>query len=169
MSNRRAAFPNNPLGNLGGIVMMIFFFIALYFVATGLFRILAFVAPVLLLITLFIDHKVVTNYIKWVVNLFKTNILWGLGMSALTFFGFPVVVGFLFSKALVKKKVKEISDKYEERTQGEFVEYEEVDEEPPVRIEIPEKLDINRPPKQKPIIEVREKKSDTGDYEQLFD
>ena len=87
----------------------------------------------------------------------------------MTFFGFPVVSGFLLSKALLKKKVKEITNQYEERTQGEFVEYEEVDEEPPVRIEIPEKLDINVPPKQKPIIEVRQQKKDTGDYEQLFD
>ena len=168
MANQRSA-SNNPLGNIGGVIMLVLFFVALYFIAKSVFTILAYVAPVLLLITLFIDHTVVTGYIKWIVNLFKTNILFGIGAGLLTFFGFPVVSGFLLSKALLKKKVKEITNQYEERTQGEFVEYEEVDEEPPVRIEIPEKLDINVPPKQKPIIEVRQQKKDTGDYEQLFD
>ena len=91
----------------------------------------------LLIGALVIDYKVVLNYGKWLVNLFKSNWPLGIGAGLLTFFGFPVIAGFLFVKALLSRKVNNLRQEAERRHQGEFIEYEELDDTPIKRIELP--------------------------------
>ena len=96
---------SNPLGNFTYIAMAIGALIVLYVLAKAAFNLILWIAPFLFIATLFIDYKVVLDYGKWVLGLFKMNPLYGIGASVVTFFVFPVVAFFLFGKALLKKKV----------------------------------------------------------------
>ena len=95
----------------------------------------------------------------------------------LTFFAFPLVGGYLFSKAVVKNKVAEVTKK----AQPEFTEYEEVKETKAEVVEEDDFLDIseieqqledltvkeNKPPTSTP--KARQAKPDPNKYDNLFD
>ncbi len=175
MANQRNRASNNPLGFLPAVIMLILGFIALYYVATGIFYILSLLAPVFLIATLVIDHTVVTGYAKWIWNLIQKNWIAGVGAGLMTFFGFPVVSGFLLGKAVLKKKVANVREDFESRTQGDYVEYEEVPDvkETPVEdlefeeieeMEL-EDLDDIVPPK----VKQKQTRSNDNDYDQMFE
>lgn len=146
---------NRPFISLTGIIGMIAVMLIFYFVLSSLFQLLWYVGPVLLLITLFINHNVVLNYGKWILRQFQEgNWLPGLGATALTVFAFPLVSAFLFGKAMLMKKVKEAFPNMnmgEESTsksrEPEFTDYEEVEEDtlelPDLPKDVQEKIDRN--------------------------
>ncbi len=145
----------NPFNSITSILFLVLIFVGLYYVAKGIFTILAWLSPVLLIGALIIDHRVVVGYCKWLYNLLLKNPLLGIGAILLTFFGFPVIAGFLFAKSLLYRKVRELKDNYEQQTQGEFVDYEEIEDEPPVRLNLP---NMERP-----------RRKDEGEYDQYFE
>ena len=147
----------NPFNSITSILFMVLVFIALYWLATGLFKILSFAAPFLLVGALLINHNVVINYGKWLWNLLRTKPLMGIGGILLSVFGFPIIAGFLFGKALLYRKVDKMKTEFEAQQKGEFVEYEEVDDEPEIRLELPEILKQPKP------------KNKSNDYDQYFD
>ena len=120
---------NNPLGGIGAIVILVLFFVALYFIAKGVFTILSYVAPVLLILTLIIDYKVVIDYGKWIGKLFKNNILTGILATLLTVIGFPIAAGFLFFRAMVRRKLKSMGHDLDTESSPEYSDYEEVVED----------------------------------------
>ena len=132
----------NPFNSITSILVMVVAFVALYWIASSIFTLLAWLAPVLLLATAVIDYKIILNYGKWILNLLKTNMVMGIGAVLLTFFGFPVISGFLFVKALLYRKVNKLTEDMRQREEGEFVDFEEVDstptlELPPIKKEAP--------------------------------
>lgn len=136
---------SSPFNSLTSVIILALFFIGLFYIARAAFWILSMIAPVLIIATLIIDHTVITNYGKWIISLLKKNPLMGIGAILLTIFGLPVVSGFLFAKALVKKKFKKVREQMEQQANGgtrsgEFIEFEDVEfeEEPPVMLELPE-------------------------------
>lgn len=152
----------NPFNSITSILFMVLVFIALYWLATGIFKLLSIAAPFLLVAALVINRNVVINYGKWLWNLLKTNPLMGIGGILLSVFGFPIIAGFLFGKALLYRKVDKMKTEFETKKYGDFVEYEEmdmdVDEQPEIRLELPEIIK----PKPKP-------KKDNNNYDQYFD
>lgn len=144
---------NNPLGGIGALIVLILFFVALYFIAKGLFTILSWVAPVLLILTLIIDYKVIIDYGKWIGKLFKNNILTGILAVLLTVIGFPIAAGFLFSRALVRRKLRNLGHDPDAASSPEYAEFEEVVEEEDF-LELPP---IEKPPQET-----------NGDYDELF-
>ncbi len=150
----------NPFNSITSILFLVLAFVALYWLATSVFKILTVAAPFMLVGALIINHNVVLSYGKWLVNLLKKNPLMGIGGILLTFFGFPIIAGFLLGKALLYRKVDKMKKEFEGNQGGgqtDFVEYEEVDDEPQVRLELPE---FEKP---------RPKKDKSDDYEQFFD
>ncbi|MBK8388393.1 MAG: hypothetical protein IPL23_03505 [Saprospiraceae bacterium] len=147
---------NNPLGSFGAIIGIIAVMLLLFFIVKGLFMILSFVAPVLLILALFFDYTVVTDYFKFIGKLFKEKPLFGVLASILTVVGYPVVSGFLFFKAFARKSLKSAVKKAEEAQRPKYSEYEEVKEEE-------EFLTLPRVEKES----VKAKKND-NDYEDLF-
>lgn len=147
----------NPFGSIFSILTMVLIFVGLFFVAKGIFTILAWLAPIFLIATVVIDYKVILNYGKWLLNLLRKDLLLGIGGILLTVFGFPIIAGFLFVKALLYRKVKKMNQEFEGGSSGDFLEYEEINEEAPSTLELPT---FEKEEKQ-------EKKS--NDYEQLFD
>ena len=136
----------NPFNSITSILFLVFAFVALYWLATGIFKILTVAAPFLLIATLIIDYTVVLNYGKWLWNLLQKNPLMGIGGILLTFFGFPIIAGFLLGKALLYRKVGKIKDELDIKQNGEFADYEEVDDGPQIRMELPE-IKKTKPPK----------------------
>ena len=130
---------NKPFVSLTGAITMILAMVVLFYLAKGFFTILAWIAPVLIILTLIINHKVVINYGKWIFNQFRTqNWLPALGATALTVFAFPIVAFFLFGKALFMKKIEEAfpeAMQRQVRNEEEFVDYEEIVDDP---LELPE-------------------------------
>lgn len=117
---------SNPLGPIFGLIMMVLFFILLFYIARGIFTILTWLAPVMLIITLILDYKVVTGYLKWVWKKLQTDTLFGLVMVLVTIFGFPIVSGYLLFKAYMKKQLK---DRVQQRDNAEYAEYEIIEPE----------------------------------------
>ena len=134
MTNRKNIEINSG-NSLVGILMLVVVFVALYFIASSIFTLLSWLAPVLLIITAILDHKIILNYGKWLLKLLKDNVLMGIGAVLLTIIGFPVVSGFLFVKALLYRKVNKLNEEVKRRQQGEFIEYEEIDSSP--KLELP--------------------------------
>jgi len=148
----------NPLNALPIILILIAVFVALWFVAKSIFYILSWVAPVLLIAALIINHKVVVNYGTFLWNLLKKNPIMGVVGVLLSFFFFPVVSLFLFGKAMLYRKVDTLKKEFEAQhgggTEGEYTEYEE----------------IELPKEDKPIeLPRRPLQERQNEYEELFD
>ncbi len=124
----------SPFGSASAIIMFIVGLALLYFIAKGIFTLLYWAAPVLLIITLFMDYKVVLDYGKFILKLLKENPLMGIVGIVLTIVGYPVVSGFLFFKALMKRKIDQVMEKHKPKEE-DFTEYEEVKED---FLELPE-------------------------------
>ena len=154
MANRRKV-DINPFNSIASILILVFIFFALYWVASSVFWLLTKLSPILLIGALIIDYNVVLNYGKWMWNLLKKNPVMGIGAILLTVFGYPIIFGFLFGKALLYRKVNKMKKEHDIRKNGEFVEYEEIKEEPKIRLELP---NFEKPKQEK-----------GGDYEQFFD
>nr|MBS0037467.1 hypothetical protein [Saprospiraceae bacterium] len=119
----------NPLNTIFSLVMLVIVFMLIFFVARGVFRLLTWLAPFLFIATLILDYKVVLAYGKYLLRTLDRNIYWGIIMTVLTVIGFPLVIAFLFGKALLFRKVDRVVKEKEQKQKEEFVPYEEVEDE----------------------------------------
>lgn len=126
MENEESRF---QLGTKGivGFIMAIAMVVLLFFFMKGVFSILAWAAPFLLLASLIINYRTVVNFLKWIYELLFRNPIMGIVTLVLMFFGFPVVAGFLFGKSIFDRKVKLLVEA--NNRENEFIEYEEVDDQ----------------------------------------
>lgn len=158
MSNQNKGI--NFINLLPGILMMIAALVVIYYVATGIYAILSYIAIALFIITAFVNHRVIVDYGKLLINTTTRNPIAGIVGIGLTIFFYPIVALFLFGKAMLIRKVDKFKQNLETRTKGEFVEYEEVENKKPQKPEI-----IELPP-------LKEKQKQTrsrNDYEDLFE
>ncbi|MFZ1749222.1 MAG: hypothetical protein WAU01_03490 [Saprospiraceae bacterium] len=146
----------SPFGFLGPLLILALFFTALFFLAKGLFWLFSWAAPVLLIITLIMDHTVVVDFFKFVWKLLSENILMGLLAVLLIVFGYPIVAGYLFFKALGKRSIKKVMDNAQ-REKNVYTDYEEVDEDDNF-LELPELSHKSNQPTQ----------SATNEYDDMF-
>lgn len=103
--------------------------VGLFFAAQFIYIMLLWASPVVLLITLILDYKVVFNFIKLLVAFTRKNLVAGIVFIALSVLFFPVICLFLLGKALFNKKVDKINKRNDEE-KNTFVPYEEVEDEP---------------------------------------
>ena len=150
MARRQTDF--NPLNSIIGIAIFVFILAALYFLARAVFRLLYFIAPVLLIITLVIDYKVVVNYGKWIIRMLRENTVVGVIALLITVFAFPVVSTFLFGKAMLGRQIGKMERTMREKQDGEYVEYEE--------LELDDRIELPKP---------EEREKEKGDHEQFFE
>jgi len=165
MANQNKGF--KLINLIPAILMLVAVFIAVGYIASGIYQILEFIALGLFLITLGLDiaygRKVIIGFAKTLINLVRKNPLMGIIAIGLTFFFHPLVALFLFGKAMLLRKVGNLKKGFETRQQGQYAEYEEVEtdyeevpDEDPKLIELPP---LREKPKQ-------ERKSD---YDDLFE
>ena len=112
----------NPIVALLGLAMII---VVLFWIAKGVLRLLSLAAPLLFIATLIINYRVVLGYGKWLLDLLKRNVLFGLLAVVFSVIGFPLVTLFLFVRALSSK---DKSDRLDLK-KGEYIRYEEVNED----------------------------------------
>ena len=139
-----------------GFAFMVLLFVGLFFIAKGVFTVLAWVAPVLIILALLINYRTVLNYLKFMLGLLQRNPVGGIIGILLSFFGFPILAGVLFGKSILDRKVKKLNEAYQAEKYGEFVEFEEI-----IKPERETKLDLPPMEKQAPV------KKD-NQYEDLF-
>lgn len=118
-----------PFNLVVGVVMLVVAVMALWFVFKSVLSILAWIAPVLLIITLILNRSVVFDYVGGMMNRLKNDTLMGVAQVAGTFFFFPIVCAFLFGKAMLIRKVGKIKTQMEVEREGEYAEYEELEED----------------------------------------
>jgi hypothetical protein len=126
----------NPLLSL---LITIATFGVIYLVASGLFWLLQKIAIFLFIVTAILDYKVILDYFKWLGAMVQRSPISGILMGALTIVAYPVVVAFLFFKALLKrifnnavKNQQQFNPNQPQNAQNEdeYIEYEEIKEEP---------------------------------------
>ncbi len=146
---------NNPLGFIGPLLILTFFFALLFFIARGIFTLLYWVGPVLLIIALILDYKVVTDFLQFVWDLLFKKPLLGLLVIGLGIIGWPILTGYLFFKALGRRSMKKLYETVE-KEQNTFTEFEEVVEDESF-LELPQLNNQKEAPTQ-----------DQNKYDQLF-
>ena len=143
------------LDGISGILILVGFLVAMYFIVKYTLIALTVVAPLLLIAALIIDRSVVFNYVKWIGSTLKSNPLLGIGAILFTIFGYMLVFPFLFGKAIIKKKFKQAQQQYEKQRDGELIDFEEIE---------------SKPSREKPLELPQLKKQGKGRaYDQLFE
>lgn len=153
----RVGGSNSPLGFLGPLLILAVFFTVLFFLAKGMFWLLSWVAPILLIITLILDYTVVTDFFKFIWKLLKENTIMGILSVFLVIFGYPVVAGYLFFKAIGKRSLKKAYEKVE-KEKNTFTEYEEVTKDDDSFLELPP---LHKRPE-------AHKQSKSNEYDEMF-
>ena len=127
MENQESRFQPG-FSSIVGFLVAVGFFILLFFMMRGIFTILAWAAPFLLIAAVLINYRTIINFGKWLYRLIRGNPIVGIVAVVLCVFGFPVVAGFLFGKSLLDRKMKLLLE--EQNPQDEFIDYEEIYNEP---------------------------------------
>lgn len=125
---------DNPWKAIIGVAVIVVFLVGLFMLARFVFRLLAFLSPLMLIAALIIDYKVVIDYFKWIRNTFRRDAIAGVIIAILSVFGFPVLSAYFLGRALLKKQIKKAKTEYERRRDGDLVEYEELDTNFPPRV-----------------------------------
>jgi predicted membrane protein len=124
---------SNPFNSLMSLLMFAGVLLLLYFVVTGFFSLLYMVAPFLLVATLVINYKVVRDYMASLATSLKSDLLVGIVKIAFTILCYPLVIGWLFAKALIYRKVgslqQDFQKKMNQQEQTQDVDYEEISSE----------------------------------------
>lgn len=129
MFQQRPGNTSSPFGGIIGIIMAVVIFYLLFKLASFVFSIIWSAAPFIFLASLFIDHKVFTEYANTVYGLFKRNWVYGLVAGILSIALFPLVSLYLLGKALYRRNMKKAREEMETRRHGELIDYEEIDSE----------------------------------------
>ena len=99
----------NPFNSILSVIIFVGVIVGLFYLAKGVFQILNLLSPILIILTLIIDYRVVTSYLKMLWNHLKTNPLMGIGLILLTIIAHPLVAGFPFCESNPKEKSEEHS------------------------------------------------------------
>jgi len=117
-----------------GIIIFAFIAFMIYIIftmVTGVISILySYLALPLLLIALFLNHRVVTDYVGWIWKTIKEDTGKGLLYAAGSVVGYPFVAAWLAMKAYAKRTLG--SSRTAEATEdkkGEYIKYEEVEKD----------------------------------------
>ena len=142
------------LDPLSAILFGVLVLVAIYFIASALWKLVYYAAPVLLIVALILNYKTVTGYLKWILHLLRTSLVTGIVMVLVTIFASPLVAAFLFATALFKFQVKRKMRQADEARNGKYIDYEIVEEAPRSR----ERITMPR----------EERKDDTSRFDDLF-
>ncbi len=156
-----------PGGGLGCLIFSVLILVGGYYLLQGLYYLLLWAAPALLVLALIINWRVFPDTIKSWVKSLETNPLSALLYLAIAVLVFPFFSLYMFLKAIGYRKMKQLRQQFGEPEKAskeeEFVEFEELESTPKrsfeQETEIPE-LPIE-PEKERP-------KKDQNPYDSLF-
>jgi predicted membrane protein len=142
-----------------GFIFLVLVLVGMFFIAKGIFTLLLWASPFLLVGALIINYKTILNYLKFILSLLQRNVLSGIVAIIFSFIGFPILAGVLFGKALFDRKIRRLQQAHAHQESSEYVDYEEVIK--PERSQRNDGLDL--PPLEKPQVEKKDNR-----YEKLF-
>jgi hypothetical protein len=167
---------NNRQGGIGCLIFGILGVVALYYMLRGLFYLLAWAAPVLLVLALVINWRAVADTGKDFLALLERNPLAGLLMGFLGVVGFPVLTLYLVVKALGYNKLKEMQQQFGSSTgnkamgQDEFVEFEELESTPKGKLYQDEPIELEILPEEpEPTKATKAPEKPKNPYDTLFE
>ncbi len=132
--------PGGGLGCLLGLALLIF---GAYYAIKGLYYVLYWAAPALVVLTLIINWRVIPDTLKNWLKTLETNPVSGLVLAAFAVLAFPFFTLWLFLKALGYRKLEKMKREYGsyEPPKDEFVDFEEIESSPLGKAPEPEILD----------------------------
>ena len=166
--------PKNPFGSIINLLIFFGVLVLMFFFVKSLFSLLYLAAPFLLIATLIINYRIVADYAIDIFETFRTDVLWGAVKVAFTILCYPFVIGWLFAKSLIYRKVDKMKQNFDAQmnaantnfgqnpsVSADFADFEELSSE---------MLDKNKPKKDEPIIIELPKPKDKqqDDYDQFF-
>ncbi len=161
MATFRSPFDRSPLATIVGIVISVVVLYVLFSIVGWVISLLYRYSFLILIAALIIDYRVVIDYLKGIKGMFDRSPIYGLLASAATVAFYPFVFLYFLGMALFKKKVKEARAEADVRRNGQWVDYEELPEEP---------MDIDTdyqelPPPPPP---AQPRRREDGDYDEYF-
>jgi hypothetical protein len=113
--------------SLASLLLLGGFLVVLFLLVRGVFILLSYAAPFLLVAALVIERSVVIDYGRWLIARIRQNLLSGLLLVLLTGLGYMLVFPFLFLKAILHRRLKDNRRRQTREHAAEFVDFEEVD------------------------------------------
>jgi hypothetical protein len=130
MASYRSPLERSPLATIGGILIGIVVLYVLFSIVGWIISLLYEYSFLVLIASLIIDYKVALSYVKGIKGLFQRNWVYGLLASVASVAFYPFVFLYFLGMALFKKKVKQVREEADVRRNGQWVDYEEVQQEP---------------------------------------
>lgn len=157
-----------PGGGLGCLIFSALVLVGGYYLLQGLYNLLLWAAPALLVLALIINWRVFPDTIKGWVKTMEINPLSGLLNLALAVLVFPFFSLYLLLKAIGYRKMEQIRREFgqvaDPRPEPEFVEFEELESTPKQTAEPETEIRVLpvEPEKQQP-------KKEQNPYDSLFE
>jgi len=132
-----------PGGSLGCFLAFALLLFGAYYALTGLYYVLYWAAPALVVLTLIVNWRVIPDTLKSWLKSMQTNPIGGLVMAAFAVLAFPFFTLWLFLKALGYRKLEKMKREYgqAEPPKDEFVDFEEIESTPLGKAPEPEILE----------------------------
>ena len=136
----------SPFGWIGSIIMLVVVLLLAYVLIRGIFTLLFWLSPIILIAGIAVDPKGALAFGKQIISYSKKNPLIPLAVIILSALFFPVVPGilgalaggFLLTKGLIRKKMDKVFGKaMPQQEEDQYVEYEDVTEDESF-LELPE-------------------------------
>ena len=138
--NGRAGVPGGGLGCLIGFILSAVLF---YFIVKGLYYLLYWAAPALVVLALIINWRAVADTGTWFLKSLQRSPLSTVLLGALCVVGFPFFTLYLFLKALGYNKMEQMRKQFDPGSDSpfsgfgqplpekeEYIDYEELDSKP---------------------------------------
>jgi hypothetical protein len=100
----------NPI--IGFVIGALILVGAFYFLK-GLFWVLTWLSPILLIVTLIMNHHIVVDYLKMLWKQLLETPFFGVICIVMSFFAAPVIIFYLFGKMMLLRKAKEMQQRFE--------------------------------------------------------
>ena len=135
MARRETQYSRSPFAGILGLLVFVFLIYILSRMLIGaislIWGIMAFIAPILIVLSLFLNFNVVKNFVGHIIGTYKKDVTRGILYTLGSVVGYPFVSLYLFYKALTsRRKQKDEEAKVKNKKKGEdYVDYEEVDDD----------------------------------------
>lgn len=135
MARRENQYSRSPFAGLLGLVFFLLIMYVLFKMVFGaisiIWGIMAFVAPLLIIVSMFLNFNVIKNYGAKLFDTLKNDTVRGLFYTLATIIGYPVVSAYLFYKAFTTRQQinKEKKKTKNKKSDEDYVKFEEVEED----------------------------------------
>ena len=129
---RQERFLFRSFGGWGSAIMasvvLVGLLVLFFWIAKGVFQLLTYATPVMIIAALIIRHQVVVEFFKWIWGVLQREPLVGILYVLLAAVGFPLVAAYLLFKAIASKRLERIRRHMESGPPMEYTEYEVIED-----------------------------------------